>query len=64
MYIAIGKVNRRLPVGQRISYLRWGMRNVKEQYQRLYPQGKLIFVFYACGALMTIFLLASFFVPR
>jgi hypothetical protein len=40
------------------------MKNVTQQYNRLYPQGKLIFVVYACGTLMAIFLVASFIVRR
>jgi hypothetical protein len=64
MFVTIGRVNRKLPHGQKISYLRWGMKNVTQQYNRLYPQGKLIFVVYACGTLMAIFLVASFIVRR
>ena len=61
MFIVIGKVNRRLGGEKKISYLRWSMRNVTQQYRRFYPEGKLIFFVYACGTLMAVFLVASVF---
>jgi hypothetical protein len=61
MFVAIGQVNRKLPDGGKISYLRWSMGYVKQQYSKYYPQGKLIFLVYGCGILMLILLSASFF---
>lgn len=64
MFIVIGKVNRMLGNGPKISYLRWSMRNVAEQYRRFFPEGKLLFLGYGFGILTAVFLIVAIFSRR
>ena len=64
MFIVIGKVNRMIENGRKISYLRWSMRSVVEQYRRFFPEGKLLFAGYGFGILTVVFLVVAIFSRR
>jgi len=50
----VGKINSKLPNDKQISYLWWRLAEVKEQYRRFYPEGRLVLLTYICGAVMVL----------
>jgi hypothetical protein len=46
-FIMIGKINVRLPEGERISYIRWGT-EVRKRFKELYPGNKLVLLLDSC----------------
>ena len=52
-FVMIGKVNERLPEGERISYLWWGT-EVRKKFKQLYPGSKLIFFLDLCVAIVAV----------
>jgi len=44
--VMIGRVNEKLPEGQRVSYLRWGP--IRKLHRQLYPESKLVLVYDLC----------------
>jgi hypothetical protein len=45
IFAIIGEVNRKRPEGEQISYIGWHVtkrRFVRQEYRRLYPEGKLV----------------------
>jgi hypothetical protein len=47
----IGKINSRLPDGEKLSYLWWGT-EVRKRFKQLFPGDKLIFLLDACVVVM------------
>lgn len=52
-FVMIGKINVRLPEGQRLSYLWWGT-EVRKTFKRLYPGERLVLLLDGCVVLMVI----------
>jgi hypothetical protein len=52
-YVIIGQINERLPEGERISYLRWGL-GIRKKHRDLYPDSKLVYLFDLCCILAVI----------
>jgi hypothetical protein len=50
-FFMIGKVNERLPITQRISYLWWGS-EVRTRFKQLYPSSRLIWLHDSCAVLL------------
>ncbi|HKS82851.1 MAG TPA: hypothetical protein VJR23_15215 [Candidatus Acidoferrales bacterium] len=51
--IMIGKINERVPVSERLSYVFWGT-EVKKKFKQLYPDSRLALLFNLCIVLMVI----------
>jgi hypothetical protein len=62
IFAMIGKVNRRLPDDQQVSYL-WGypgkLSGIKEKYKRFYPKGALVKVLNVLTLLALIMMVAA-----
>lgn len=56
-FIMIGKVNERLPVAERISYL-WGTPRVRTRFRRLYPGSRLILLHDSCIVILVLCFIA------
>jgi hypothetical protein len=52
-FIMIGKINERLPEGDRISYFWWGS-EVRKRFKQLYPGNRLVLLLDSCLGLMII----------
>jgi len=55
-FMMIGKINERVPGGERISYFWWGT-EVRKKFKRLYPESKLTVLLDLCVILMALFFL-------
>jgi len=49
----IGKINDRVPKGERVSYLLWGT-EVRKKYKELYPTSRLSLLLNVCVAFMLV----------
>jgi hypothetical protein len=52
-FMMIGKINERVPKGDRISYFWWGT-EVRRRFKALYPQSRLVTLLDSCVILMTL----------
>lgn len=51
--VMIGKINERLPAGERISYILWSS-DVRKKFKQLYPSNRLVFFLDACVITMVL----------
>ena len=52
-FAMIGKVDERVPEGQRISYFWWGT-EVRKRFKQLYPGNRLVFLLDSCVVMMAL----------
>jgi hypothetical protein len=56
-FVMIGKINERVPEGDRISYFWWGS-EVRKRFKQLYPGNRLVLLLDSClGVMITCFVL-------
>lgn len=55
--VMIGQINRKLPEGEQISYIFWGIGKVFRFHRRFYPESYLVYLSMLCG----VGIVASFF---
>jgi len=52
-FVMIGKINERVPEGDRISYFWWGS-EVRKRFKQLYPGNRLVLLLDSCLGVMII----------